>query len=140
MRPAEPHWFQNKARILFAGSGLVLLMLPLHLALSEEASVQTAALTLAVIAGAYIGFGARDGRMSAFAAEFVAAAGFAVAALLGLLLSKWIIPAAIALHAVWDLAHHKPGPLAHTPHWYVPFCIWIDVLAAAAISVVFLLK
>jgi hypothetical protein len=41
-------------------------------------------------------------------------------------------------HGFWDLFHHRHGPYADTPHWYIPFCVvydWIlgDVLAGLVV-------
>ncbi len=46
------------------GSALAVLSLPLHLVLPAETSVLLAALTLALIAGVYLGFAFVDGRLS----------------------------------------------------------------------------
>ena len=47
---------------LLTGSGLAVLSLPLHLVLSAETSVVLASLTLALIAGVYLGFAFSDRR------------------------------------------------------------------------------
>src|SRR3954466_4530972 len=54
---------------LFTGSGLAVLSLPLHLFLPAQTSVLLAALTLALIAGVYLGFAFVDGRLSVMTTE-----------------------------------------------------------------------
>lgn len=112
---------------LLLGSAVIGLTLPIHFFLPEDVSVQLAALLMALIAGAYIGFGAADGRAEAFWFEFAGAGLFGGAALAGLLVHPLIIPAAIIAHAGWDWAHHA-GFGAKVPSWYIPFCVWIDVV------------
>ncbi|MEM8615686.1 MAG: hypothetical protein AAGF20_02010 [Pseudomonadota bacterium] len=109
------------------GSGVIGLTLPLHLFLPFDVSVQVAALLLAIIAGAYIGFGASDGRGHVFATEFTGAGLFGAAAVLGLLWQPWVIAAAIIAHAGWDFAHHNGRFGARIPQWYIPFCALIDI-------------
>ncbi|MEL6663896.1 MAG: hypothetical protein AAFR33_12940, partial [Pseudomonadota bacterium] len=76
---------------LLLGSAVIGLTLPVHVFVPEPVSVQIAALLMALIAGAYIGFGAADGRIGAFWTEFAGAGLFAGAALAGLLVHPLII-------------------------------------------------
>jgi hypothetical protein len=39
-------------------------------------------------------------------------------------------PLGLALHALWDILHHKSRRLASVPNW-IPFCVSFDLLAAA---------
>ncbi|MEL6956111.1 MAG: hypothetical protein AAFO88_05670 [Pseudomonadota bacterium] len=117
---------------LLMGSAVIGLTLPIHVFVPEPVSVQIAALLMALIAGAYIGFGAADGRMSAFLTEFAGAGLFGGAALAGLIVHPLIIPAAIIAHAGWDWLHHA-GFGARIPGWYVPFCVWIDLAVGAGL-------
>jgi hypothetical protein len=60
---------------LLTGSGLAVLSLPLHVVVPAETSVVLASLTLALIAGVYLGFAFSDGRLSVMLTElFVALA------------------------------------------------------------------
>ncbi|WP_299792653.1 DUF6010 family protein [uncultured Marivita sp.] len=113
------------------GAFLVLLSLPAHLFLDERTSVALASITLALIGGAYIGFGAADGNARVFWAEFAVALLFALAAFLGLIWHWAFLPLGLALHALWDILHHKSRRLASVPNWYIPFCVAFDLLAAA---------
>ena len=57
----------------------------------------------------------------------------------GLLLGVATIPVFIALTKPvaqhWDLFHHHHGPYAHTPHWYIPFCVVYDWIVGAFLLV-----
>ena len=86
---------------------------------------------LALIGGAYIGFGAADGRRSVFWSELAVALVFGAAAVAGLLWHWAALPLGLALHALWDLAHQNAVRLARVPHWYIPFCVVFDLMAAA---------
>lgn len=119
--------YNELVKPLLAGSGIIALSLPLHLFLPFDVSVQLAALLLAIIAGAYIGFASADGRMSALVMEFAVASGFGVAALVGLMWQPWVIPVAIIAHGFWDFLHHNDVLGARIPQWYIPFCAWIDL-------------
>ena len=101
------------------------------LLLEQADSLALAAVTLALIGGAYIGFGAADGRRSVFWSELAVALVFGAAAVAGLLWHWAALPLGLALHALWDLAHHNAVRLARVPHWYIPFCVVFDLMAAA---------
>lgn len=117
-------------RPYLAGSVLFLATVPVHLLVSEAVSIAFAAVTLAVIAGAYLGFGSADGRRHVFFLEFAVAVAFALAAFAGLIWSPLAIPAALALHAIWDVLHHDGIFGARVPSWYVPLCVVFDLAAA----------
>ena len=119
-------------------SAIVLgLAIPAHLLLPEEISQLTIAITIAIIAGAYIGFGAQDARPWVFLTELGAAVLFGVMALLGVLWSPYMFAAALFLHGVWDLLHHNGLFGAKVPRWYIPFCVVIDWIAAAGLLILF---
>ncbi len=113
------------------GSALFVLTMPAHLLLEKGESLALAAVTLPLIGGAYIGFGAADGRRSVFWSELGVAVFFGAAAVSGLLWHSVALPLGLALHALWDLAHHNAVRLARVPHWYIAFCVVFDLLAAA---------
>jgi hypothetical protein len=124
-------------RPLLLGSALIGVMLPIHVIVAQSVSVQIAAVTLGIIAGAYIGFAAADGTGKALAVELFGAALFGTAAVVGLVFWPLGIPIAILLHAGWDWAHHSPGFGASVPRWYIPFCVVIDVFVGACLLVVY---
>ena len=107
-----------------------------HLILPMEWSVAGAALTLAFIAGIYVGFAVIHGREQAFVSEVTVAIAFGVLALGGLVVTPWIIPVGLAGHAVWDMLHNRKSHyLTDVPKWYVPFCIVIDVILASVLAI-----
>lgn len=120
------------------GSGLFLVFAPVHLWVPEQVSVAIAALTLAVIGGAYIGFGASSGLARQFWLEFGAAAFYAFVALVGLLWSPLALPLGLAAHAAWDLLHRIGAFGAPVPKWYIPYCVVFDLLAAGFLLILYL--
>ncbi len=114
-------------RPILLGLALVAVILPVHFLVSEEMSIRIAALTLALIAGAYIGFAAADGRFSVLMLELVGSTIYAGAALAGLLWSPVLIPVGIMAHAIWDFLHHNHFFGARIPQWYIPLCVAVDV-------------
>ena len=77
----------------WVGAGLFGITAPLHLFLELNASVAVAAVTLALIGGAYIGFGAADGRARVFWSELGAAILFGAYSFMMCLL--WAIMGAV---------------------------------------------
>ena len=118
-------------RPAWVGAGLFGITAPLHLVLELNASVAVAAVTLALIGGAYIGFGAADGRTRVFWSELAVAILFGTAAVLGMLWHWLALPLGLAIHAFCDLLHHKSKKLARIPGWYIPLCVVYDLLAAS---------
>ena len=92
--------FRNPAGF---GGALFLATVPVHLALSRDASVALAAVTLALIGGAYIGFGARAETPRTFLMELSVAILFGAAALLGLVWHWSALAIGLGLHGLWDL-------------------------------------
>lgn len=119
------------------GAILALLSLPAHFFLPTAASHDLAAVVLVLVAGIYVGFAVQDGRTKILVTEGAVALCFIIAALAGLWLSAWVIPAAYALHGFWDLAHHRHITTA-MPAWYVPFCAVFDWIFAAGLAAAWL--
>ena len=115
------------------GSGLAVLSLPLHLVLPAETSVLLAALTLALIAGVYLGFAFIDGRLSVMVIELSVALAFAGAALAAAMSWPGWVAVAWAAHGLWDWAHHRERVPTRMPRWYVPFCAVYDWVYAAGL-------
>lgn len=115
-----------------AGTGAILFLIsvPLHLLAPDQTSVLIAALTLTLIAGAYIGFGAASGQASTFWQELTVALLFSACAFAGLTFDPRWIPAGLAAHAAWDIYHHNPRRQGAVPRWYIPFCATFDLAAA----------
>jgi len=122
-----------------AGAGLSLLSLPIHLVLPEAVSIPFAAVILGLVAGIYAGFALQDGRAHILSTEGLAALAFLAFALAGLVWSPWLIPAAYALHGVWDLLHHRRITTA-MPSWYPPMCAVYDWIFAAGLCAFWILR
>jgi xanthine/uracil permease len=131
---SEPHTapsnsiFANRPIATATAIGVVSL-LP-HFFLTPELSLAFAAILLGVIAGIYFGFAVVRGSNVQQQIEFNVASLFIIAALLGMGLSPWFLPAAYLAHALWDLAHHNRSnlKLVSIPQWYIPWCVIIDVI------------
>ncbi|MEN8841257.1 MAG: DUF6010 family protein [Octadecabacter sp.] len=121
---------------LVAGS-LFVITVPIHLLLPQSKSIALSAVTLSLIGGAYIGFGARAEKFSTFAIELAVAALFGMAALLGLLWHWSALPIGLAAHAIWDLAHHNGLFGAPVPRWYIPMCVFFDLAAALFLVILY---
>lgn len=128
----------NGYRPLFLGGGLFLLFTPIHLIVAQNVSVLISALTLAIIAGAYIGFAAQAHSPMVFLGELVVAIGFALIALVGVLWHSAVIAVGLILHAAWDFLHHNTDFGANVPEWYIPFCVFVDIAAGAFLLVLYL--
>jgi len=126
------------ARPAIFGAGLFAVFAPIHLLVAQPVSVAIAAITLALIGGAYIGFGAAANSSREFLLELAVAALYGVAALAGLLWTPIALPLGLAAHALWDLLHHNGLFGARVPHWYIPFCVVFDLLAAAFLFALYL--
>jgi hypothetical protein len=59
--------------------------------------------------------------------EWTVALGFFGAAMVGLWVTPWIVPAAYVVHGFWDYAHHQNSRLAPIPSWHPPFCAVLDL-------------
>ncbi len=116
------------ATVLAIATILVFLVLP-------DSWVQpSAAVLLAVIAGAYGGFAAKDGRVSAVLIELGGILVFGLLAVVGLR-EAMVLAAGYLAHGLWDLAHHRPGPQADLPGWWIPLCVVYDWLVGVFLAV-----
>lgn len=115
--------------LVFAAGTIVV-----HLFFGRDVSILVAAMLMAMIASVYVGFAIIDGRASTIAVEAVMAMAFGFAALGGVLVTPWFLVAALVGHAAWDTLHHRPGLLAATPRWYVPYCAVYDGVAALGLA------
>lgn len=108
-----------------------------HFFLPADASLAYAAVLIALIAGIYFGFAVTRGSLRDQIVEFSVSGVFAVAGILGLLMTPLVLPLAYCGHALWDLAHHNRWrlPLVSIPRWYVPWCAVIDVIIGLGLLV-----
>jgi hypothetical protein len=117
-------------RPLLTGFAVGVVSLAPHAFLPRGVSLAFAAVLMGIIAGVYFGFAVVNGSNNHQLVEFNVASLFGVAALLGLTVSAWFLPAAYLAHGLWDLAHHNRSPLVLVPipQWYIPWCVVIDVI------------
>jgi hypothetical protein len=109
-----------------------------HLFLSPEMSLAFAAVLLGIVAGVYFGFAVMKGSNFQQQVEFNVASLFGIAALLGIGLNPWFLPAGYLAHGLWDFAHHNRAglKLVSIPQWYVPWCVVIDLIIGLGLIVV----
>ena len=91
------------------------------------------AIPLAMIASIYIGFAVADGRTRVIAVEVLVAAAFTLVALVAIDLSPWLVVVGLVGHGLKDLWQHRTHFVANT-RWWPPFCLVVDLVAAAAIA------
>jgi len=118
-----------------SGVVLGLLPLPIHFLLSTELSHQLAAITMVLIAGVYIGYAFKDGRLRSVLTELPTAAGFSFAAWLGMNGYPSLILVALILHGCWDMLHHRYID-TDIPRWYIPFCAVVDWIMAVSLFII----
>ena len=92
------------------------------------------ALGLVLIAAVYIGFAVADGRAAVIAVEVSVAGAFVVVAAAAVTGSAWLLVAGLAGHGLKDLWQHRTQFVANT-RWWPPFCLVVDWVAAAIITV-----
>lgn len=92
------------------------------------------ALGLVAIAFIYIGFAVADGRPMVLAVESGVATVFVVVAAAAVTGSPWLLVAGLLGHGAKDLWQHHTHYVANTL-WWPPFCLVVDVAAAAIIAV-----
>jgi hypothetical protein len=92
------------------------------------------ALGLVGIAFVYIGFAVADGRRKVLAVESGVTGMFVIIAAAAITSTPWLLVAGLAAHGVKDLWQHRTRFVANT-RWSPPFCLVVDVAAAAIIAV-----
>jgi hypothetical protein len=91
------------------------------------------ALSLALIAGVYIGFAVADGRPTVIAVESTVAGAFLILAAAGVTGSAWLLVAGYVGHGLKDFWQERSGYVANT-RWWPPFCATVDWLVALIIA------
>lgn len=127
---------QDQPRIGIAGPGVLgtgtsLVIAPAHLLVSQGVPVAIAAVTLAEIGEAYVGFGAAASSGPAIWLEPAVAIFFGIAAVSAMIRHRIALPTGLAAHAVWELLHHNGAFGAQVPRWSIPRRVMLDVLAAS---------
>ena len=92
------------------------------------------AMSLALIAAVYIGLAVADGRPAVIAVECTVAGAFVVLAAAVIIGSAWLVVIGFVGHGLKDLWQHRSHYVANT-RWWPPFCMTIDWVAAAVITV-----
>lgn len=95
---------------------------------------------LIVIASTYLLFAAMASSADALVAEVFPALIFVVAATLGFRKSPWIVVAGLALHGIYDFIHSAAITNPGVPAWWPGFCLAYDIIAAAYLGALLLLK
>jgi hypothetical protein len=106
--------------------------LPIAVRWLEPATVH--ALSICVIASAYVGFAVADGRPRVIAVESTVAGAFVVVAAVAVTGWVWLLVIGYLAHGGKDLWQHRAHFVANT-RWWAPFCLVVDWIAAAAIAI-----
>lgn len=123
------------------GGAMALALLPVHLWLDHLRSVELSAVMIAAIGAIYAGFALQRGTLRQMIVELTVASAFFIAALAGLWLTAWIVPAAYVAHGLWDALHHRDHPaLTPIPIWYPPFCAVLDWVYAAGLTAIWMTR
>lgn len=85
---------------------------------------------LAMIASVYVGFAVADGRKAVIAVEVMVAFAFVICATVAMASFPWLIVIGLVAHGLKDLWQHRTQFVA-TTRWWPPFCLVVDVVAAA---------
>ena len=85
---------------------------------------------LAMIASVYVGFAVGDGRKAVIAVEVMVAFAFVICATVAMASFPWLIVIGLVAHGLKDLWQHRTQFVANT-RWWPPFCLVVDVVAAA---------
>jgi len=97
--------------------------------------------TVTIVVASYYGlFAVMGGSMRALAHESIGIAGFLLLAVVGFKRNPWFLVAALAGHGVFDLVHGHVIADAGVPVWWPAFCCAYDVVAAAYLAVLLLLR
>ena len=89
---------------------------------------------LIVIASYYVLFAAMGDSVQTVLVELTVMALFAIAAVVGLKASPWIVVGALAGHGALDAVHGYIVRNAGVPAWWPAFCLAYDVGAAGALA------
>lgn len=89
---------------------------------------------LIVIASYYGLFAVMGGSMPALGVEAAVFAGFVITAVVGFRSSMWVVVAALAGHALFDLGHSLLIPNPGVPPWWPMFCLSYDLTAAGYLA------
>jgi hypothetical protein len=95
---------------------------------------------LIVIASLYLLFAAMAGSTASLVAEAIPALVFVALAALGFRKTPWLVVAGLALHGVFDFFHHAVIANPGVPVWWPGWCLAYDVVAAAYLAALILIR
>jgi hypothetical protein len=95
---------------------------------------------LIVIAALYLLFAAMANSTGSLVPEAVAALAFVTMAVLGFQKSPWLVVAGLALHGVFDFFHAALIANPGVPVWWPGWCLAYDVVAAAYLAALILIR
>ena len=95
------------------------------------------AITLVIIAPIYVGLAVGDGRRRVIVVEVAVASAFVILAAVAIGSSPWLVVIGLVAHGLKDLWQHRTHFVANT-HWWPPFCLVVDFVAASAIALLLL--
>lgn len=98
------------------------------------------AVVLIVIAALYLLFAAMANSTDSLVAEAIPALIFVAMAALGFRKTPWLVVAGLALHGVFDFFHHALIANPGVPVWWPGFCLTYDVVAAAYLAALILIR
>jgi hypothetical protein len=95
---------------------------------------------LIVIAALYLLFAVMAGSTESLVAESIFALVFVAMAAVGFRKTPWLVVAGLALHGVFDFFHHAVIPNPGVPAWWPGWCLAYDVVAAAYLAALTLIR
>ena len=95
---------------------------------------------LIVIATLYLLFAVMAKSTGALVAEAIPALVFVAMAALGFRKTPWLVVAGLALHGVFDFFHHAVIANPGVPVWWPGWCLAYDVVAAAYMAALILIR
>jgi hypothetical protein len=96
---------------------------------------------LIVIAALYLLFAVMSNSIDSLVAETIPALVFVTMAVLGFRKkAPWFVVAGLALHGVFDFFHHAVIVNHGVPAWWPGWCLSYDVVAAAYLAVLLLIR
>lgn len=96
---------------------------------------------LIVIAALYLLFAVMAGSTESLLAESIPALAFVTMAAIGFRKkAPWLVVAGLALHGVFDFFHHAVIANPGVPVWWPGWCLAYDVVAAAYLAVLIVIR
>lgn len=95
---------------------------------------------LIVIASLYLLFAVMAGSKESLVAETMPALVFVALAAIGFRKTPWLVVAGLALHGVFDFFHHAVIANPGVPAWWPGWCLAYDVVAAAYLAALIVIR